>query len=418
MDDQSVTQSGGGPASGTHTPSPQEAAGQTRTTAEPGEVEARRKRLKADTIPAGTPQSQVWPLVRVCEALGLKLIAPEAAWPGYRKVVHLDGERSIYINPTNADVRSSPAEIAAWQKAGLGTVRPDNDRYLRVKLDAALLEDELVRGPESASRFEVDVDDMLRDLIGVQLTTISGRPNRILGVRPPVIVVATDRSPGGSPVPIADVARALEILNSEGSVEIIPDAIGYRSAFVGAVLKQLPDTRVDGTSPPRIVHDPHQDNDQDLPEDLTSQLPAPSPFQGDLDRPVTARQRREQRKLRSTLLAGRDEAPCALCGEIYPPRFLWASHIKRRSAATQDEARDLPHVAMLACIFGCDALFEDGYIAVQDGALVGTGHVDDESAIGRRVRALEGRHIGGWQQSARYFEWHHENVFRSSSPVI
>lgn len=125
---------GCGPASGAHTPGPQETAGQTRTTAEPGEVEARRKRLKADAIPAGTPQSQVSPLVRVCEALGLKLMAPEAAWPGYGKVVHLDDERSIYINRTNADVRSSPAEIAAWQKAGLGTVRPDNDRYLRVKL--------------------------------------------------------------------------------------------------------------------------------------------------------------------------------------------------------------------------------------------------------------------------------------------
>ncbi|NUU18454.1 hypothetical protein HP550_14450 [Cellulomonas humilata] len=127
---------GRGPASGAHTAAFQETGGQTRTTSEPGEVEARRKRLMADTIPAGTPQSQVSPLVRVCEALGLKLVAPEAAWPGYGKVVDLDEERSIYINRTNADVRSSPSEIAAWQKAGLGTVRPDNDRYLRVKLAA------------------------------------------------------------------------------------------------------------------------------------------------------------------------------------------------------------------------------------------------------------------------------------------
>ena len=125
---------GRGPALGTHIPGPQESAVQTRTTAEPGEVEARRKRLEDDAIPAGTPQSQVAPLVRVCETLGLKLVAPEAAWPGYGKVVHVDDERSIYINRTNADVRASPAEIAAWQKAGLGTVRPDNDRYLRVEL--------------------------------------------------------------------------------------------------------------------------------------------------------------------------------------------------------------------------------------------------------------------------------------------
>lgn len=128
---------GRGPASGVHTPGPEEAAGRTRTTAELGEVGAQQGTVKAEVIPAGTPQSQVWPLVRVCEALGLTLVAPEAAWPGYGKVVHLDGERSIYLNRTNADVRSSPAEVAAWQRAGLGIMRPDNDRYLRVNLGPA-----------------------------------------------------------------------------------------------------------------------------------------------------------------------------------------------------------------------------------------------------------------------------------------
>lgn len=125
---------GRAPASGAQGPGPQETAGPTRTTAEPVEVATRRMPLTAVAIPAGTPQSQVAPLVRVCEALGLKLMAPEAAWPGYGKVVHIDRGRSIYINRTNADVRSGPAEIAAWQSAGLGTVRPDNDRYLRVQL--------------------------------------------------------------------------------------------------------------------------------------------------------------------------------------------------------------------------------------------------------------------------------------------
>lgn len=121
------------PASGAHTPGARESAGQPRSTAEPIELE---QHLMTDAIPAGVPQSQVAPLVRVCEALGLELMNPEAAWPGYGKVVHLHGGRSIYINRTNADVRSGPAEITAWEKAGLGTVRPDNDRYLRVKFEA------------------------------------------------------------------------------------------------------------------------------------------------------------------------------------------------------------------------------------------------------------------------------------------
>lgn len=125
---------GRGPASSADIPG-QEAPGQSRTTAEPSKVEARQGLLGPDAIPAGTPQSRVSPLVHVCKALGLELLAPDAAWPGYRKVVHLIGGRSIYLNRTNAEVRSSPAEIAAWQRAGLGTVRPDNDRYLRVELE-------------------------------------------------------------------------------------------------------------------------------------------------------------------------------------------------------------------------------------------------------------------------------------------
>lgn len=125
---------GRGPASGAHAPAPHETAGQARTAAEPGEVQARRRRATADAIPAGVPQSQVSPLVHVCEALGLRLVSPEAAWPGYGKVVHVDGERSVYLNRTNADVRSSRAEVGAWEKAGLGTVRPNNDGFLRVEL--------------------------------------------------------------------------------------------------------------------------------------------------------------------------------------------------------------------------------------------------------------------------------------------
>ena len=45
-------------------------------------------------------------------------------------------------------------------------------------------------------------------------------------------------------------------------------------------------------------------------------------------------------------------------------RFRRAAHIKKRAACADQEARNLDHIAMLACLFGCDALFEAGYIAV------------------------------------------------------
>jgi hypothetical protein len=47
-----------------------------------------------------------------------------------------------------------------------------------------------------------------------------------------------------------------------------------------------------------------------------------------------------------------------------------SAHIKKRSLCTDDERRDLRHVAMLAYSFGCDALYEAGWITVD-----GTGQI-------------------------------------------
>jgi hypothetical protein len=46
---------------------------------------------------------------------------------------------------------------------------------------------------------------------------------------------------------------ALDRFESEGEIEISVESVGHRSAFVGAVLLQLPGALViDGTSPPRL----------------------------------------------------------------------------------------------------------------------------------------------------------------------
>ena len=97
--------------------------------------------------------------------------------------------------------------------------------------------------------------DLLRRLIGVPISTIDGSPNRVLRVTPPDVIVATTRSPAGNPVPIADVQQALDRLRSEGAVTIHPSDVGYRSAFVGAVLLTLPGAHAAG-SPPVIRIDP------------------------------------------------------------------------------------------------------------------------------------------------------------------
>jgi hypothetical protein len=90
------------------------------------------------------------------------------------------------------------------------------------------------------------------------------------------------------------------------------------------------------------------------------------------------------------------------------------AHIKRRSLCTEDERRDFGNVAMLACKFGCDALFEDGYLAVhQDGTVLVATVADGLSHIVvERLHALRGRVCGAFTvESAHYFGWHRHNVF-------
>lgn len=79
--------------------------------------------------------------------------------------------------------------------------------------------------------------------------------------------------------------------------------------------------------------------------------------------------RAEQRALRKLLLRGRDQAECGLCGQPTSAKYLVAAHIKPRRDCTEVERRD-PNVAMLACLMGCDAAFENGDLRVfSNGAM-------------------------------------------------
>jgi hypothetical protein len=95
--------------------------------------------------------------------------------------------------------------------------------------------------------------DHLQTLVGEEIRTITGRSNRVLAIEGRNVIVATSRSPSGTPVPIDWVQRAIDILARDGEVTIDVETVGYRSAFVGAVLATLPGATVLPTSPPRIT---------------------------------------------------------------------------------------------------------------------------------------------------------------------
>ncbi|WP_181035099.1 hypothetical protein [Arthrobacter sp. B0490] len=124
------------------------------------------------------------------------------------------------------------------------------------------------------------------------------------------------------------------------------------------------------------------------------------------------RRRTEQAYLRQFLLKG-GSGQCALCGRDFSKDFLVAAHIKKRSLCTDQEKADIPAVAMLACRFGCDELFERGMIVVApDGRIKKTRRLSDEEARRYFTDYLRGRMIAKWDQrtsSHTYFTAHREH---------
>jgi hypothetical protein len=97
----------------------------------------------------------------------------------------------------------------------------------------------------------MDAAMILRSLEGQLIHTISGQPNRVLRVDNDEVLVATEKSPAGKPVPIEWVQAALDRLVDEGEVIISVPSVGYRSAFVGAVLSNVPGATM--TRRPQVV---------------------------------------------------------------------------------------------------------------------------------------------------------------------
>jgi hypothetical protein len=156
------------------------------------------------------------------------------------------------------------------------------------------------------------------------------------------------------------------------------------------------------------------DNDDESNDSQDRAIRQARAFVGNLDAVVERRVRREQRLLRRALGLGGGSHQCSICGRTFPDRLLVAAHIKPRSACERHEKIDVPAIAMIACSLGCDALFEFGFIAVNDLGIVDrTERADSGNHVQEMVSALEGRSLIDYNPaSAAYFAWHRENVGR------
>jgi hypothetical protein len=118
------------------------------------------------------------------------------------------------------------------------------------------------------------------------------------------------------------------------------------------------------------------------------------------------KRRLEQHHLKQYLFGRRTLATCGICEQEYPIAFLVAAHIKRRAACSETERKDR-NVVMPMCKFGCDELFENGYIAVQAGQIVDMSKKPITSSI--RVKVAEVTNRGctyATPERSGYFQWH------------
>lgn len=85
-----------------------------------------------------------------------------------------------------------------------------------------------------------DAHEVLGGAWSVSRPDLTGRANTVLRIEGDEVRVGTSRaSPNGTLVPIRWVHGTLGRLSSQGEVQISVESVGYRSAFIGAVLSAL-----------------------------------------------------------------------------------------------------------------------------------------------------------------------------------
>jgi len=139
-------------------------------------------------------------------------------------------------------------------------------------------------------------------------------------------------------------------------------------------------------------------------------------FQDGTDKTILGTFRREQRALRQSLVGNQKTGTCGICSRVLSTNLLVAAHIKPRRSCTEKERLD-SGVVMLACVLGCDALFDKGAIFVDEkGVIQATGKFGDHPDFLAFIGGLKGKVSSAYSPlSAQYFAWHAREVASKKS---
>ncbi|MDO6444600.1 hypothetical protein Q4493_02310 [Colwellia sp. 1_MG-2023] len=131
----------------------------------------------------------------------------------------------------------------------------------------------------------------------------------------------------------------------------------------------------------------------------------------EIDKKVEVLVRTEQAFLREKLFNSHDIATCCICNSPMPIKFLVTAHIKKRSLCTDAEKRDYKNIVTPMCKFGCDELYERGFIAVHGGHVINlktpsNGYGYDY--FNEYLKKITGQKCNTYTpKSSSYFEWHY-----------
>jgi hypothetical protein len=179
-------------------------------------------------------------------------------------------------------------------------------------------------------------------------------------------------------------------------------AVGYKSNYViqgFTILDELKSEAFLDAFPPGLVRVEWPAPPDEVEEAIRE-------LGGELERRVEAWQRAEQSVLRESLLHGAAIGKCELCGRSMDSKLLVAAHIKKRSHCSDTEKRDLANIGMLNCKFGCDELYERGFVSIsEDWTVIRKSSVKDPTAIAY-IESIMLDAIPARPKSADYFAWH------------
>lgn len=129
----------------------------------------------------------------------------------------------------------------------------------------------------------------------------------------------------------------------------------------------------------------------------------------DLNKDSKGKTRAEQHLIRGYLFHNNKTKTCGVCGNLYPVELLVAAHIKKRSKCNLDEMLDVDNIVMPMCKFGCDELYERGYIVIDNGVVVRNSAKFFTPELLLKLREVEGRTVSHWNEATKkYFNWHKE----------